>query len=257
MREPRADLPVAVAVGRRGGERRPNHRHRCGVPRRRLLPASPGRWRDGPRQPRSRRTRSSVARATPRRSSSADAADSSPGSSAFHRLCIFHSSVKALLSMRCSASSNLIISSTMFARASVSSRSSGSPRLFNPRGSAEGPSRPGTLLQPLVVLADAQGSRDLPRCGRNTALRQAGEQRVRSWRIRYQPRRDSRTLPGSLSLVGVPDLCRLEASASSSEREVRVDAYSADRARQDRCHRDHLDRVVPSFERYPGRLAHA
>src|SRR5262249_26680774 len=50
-----------------------------------------------------------------------------------HRLCFFHSSVKPLFSMRCSASSNLIINSPIFARASVSSRSSGSLRLFNPR----------------------------------------------------------------------------------------------------------------------------
>jgi hypothetical protein len=53
-----------------------------------------------------------------------------------HRLCFIHSSGTPLSSMRCSASSNLIISSPIFARASVSSRSSGSLRLFNPRAPA-------------------------------------------------------------------------------------------------------------------------
>src|SRR5215813_14227826 len=52
---------------------------------------------------------------------------------AFHRARLFHSSVKPLFSMRSSASSNLIINSPILARASVSSRSSGSPRIRRPR----------------------------------------------------------------------------------------------------------------------------
>src|SRR6266542_2392948 len=50
-----------------------------------------------------------------------------------HRRDLFHSSVSPLFSMRCSASSSRIINSPIFARARVSSRSSGSARVLRPR----------------------------------------------------------------------------------------------------------------------------
>lgn len=50
-----------------------------------------------------------------------------------HRLCFFHSSVSPLFSMRYSASSNLVISPPILARARMSSSSSGSLRLFSSR----------------------------------------------------------------------------------------------------------------------------
>jgi hypothetical protein len=50
-----------------------------------------------------------------------------------HPLRLFHSSVKPLFSMRSSASSRRIISSPIFARARISSRSSGSAFVRSPR----------------------------------------------------------------------------------------------------------------------------
>src|SRR5262249_19394659 len=52
---------------------------------------------------------------------------------AFHRPRLFHPALKPLFSMRASPNSNLIINPPILARASVSSRSSGSPRIRKPR----------------------------------------------------------------------------------------------------------------------------
>ncbi|PYN40157.1 MAG: hypothetical protein DME00_35165 [Candidatus Rokuibacteriota bacterium] len=126
-----ADLAIALAMERRGRQHRADRDHELGVAGRRLraaLAQGAGRAR--------RRCRIDGRPGDPEDRADHRERVAPPGAGAHaaaHRLCFFHSSASPLFSMRCSASSKRIISSPIFARARVSSRSSGSLRVFSPR----------------------------------------------------------------------------------------------------------------------------
>src|SRR4030095_4032021 len=133
MSQARPDLAVAFAVERRRRAHAVERLDARGIAGRRLgaaLRSDDGH--DGPRRYRYvyGRARHPQDRAD-HRQRIAVARPRTHGAS--HRRCLFHSSVSPLFSMRYSANSNLIISSPIFARANVSSRSSGSLRVFSPR----------------------------------------------------------------------------------------------------------------------------
>src|SRR5436309_188426 len=133
MGEPRADLPVALAVERRRDEHRPDRRNELAVADRRLRAALRPEDRHagrGRHRQVHRRARHAQGRADHRQRIPPTRAGTHGTS---HRRCFFHSSASPLFSMRYSASSSRIISSPIFARARVSSRSSGSLRVFSPR----------------------------------------------------------------------------------------------------------------------------
>src|SRR5215469_17004102 len=127
------DLPIAFAVERGRHQHQADRRDDLGIAPPRLRPTL-GRNR----RPADRRRHRPVDRraghaedGTDHRQRIATARRGAHGAS--HRRCFFHSSVSPLFSMRCSANSKRIISSPILARASVSSRSSGSLRVLSPR----------------------------------------------------------------------------------------------------------------------------
>src|SRR5215510_1233335 len=153
----RPDLPIAFPVERARGQDGAARRDDVGVavaclrprliPRRRRARSTGRRVPARPRHPIHRTDHRQRIRSLRARTHAA-----------FHRARLFPSSVKPLLSMRSSASSNLIISSPILARASVSSRSSGSPRIRSPVCPA-----PGRLASNSPARARALGSPARPR----------------------------------------------------------------------------------------------
>src|SRR5438445_10883767 len=124
-------VPLTMERGRR--EHCADRRDDLGIAARRLGPAlGRDQWHGGRRRrrPVHRRTRHAEDGTDHRQRISSAGPEADDVS---HRRCFFHSSVSPLFSMRCSASSKRIISSPILARASVSSRSSGSLRVLSPR----------------------------------------------------------------------------------------------------------------------------
>src|SRR5581483_11586473 len=130
--QPRPYLPVAFAVERRLAQDAADRRDQVGVADRGLRPALTPHRR-GP-QGRGRRV-DARARHTPHLADHPARIGPARTRTARrpHRRDLFHSSASPLFSMRCSASSSRIINSPIFARARVSSRSSGSARVLRPR----------------------------------------------------------------------------------------------------------------------------
>src|SRR5262245_46619607 len=132
MREPRPDLPVTLAVERTRTEDGADPRHELGV--------GPAGLR-APLRRRARRRRRPLGRVHARAGHPEHLTDERHGIASArpradmrpHPLRLFHSSVRPLFSIRYSASSSRIVNSPTLARARVSSRSSGSLRLFSPR----------------------------------------------------------------------------------------------------------------------------
>src|SRR5262245_1131208 len=160
MREAGPDLPITLAVERTRREDDPDPRHDLGV-------APSGLWaalRDRPRR-RRRRLGGGGARATPPEHLADQGQGICPSRPRAHvrahPLRLFHSSMSPLFSMRYSASSRRIVNSPTLARARVSSRSSGSLRLFSPRP----PASRKTRFQPSSSWAGTWLSRDTASSG--------------------------------------------------------------------------------------------
>src|SRR3989441_1478273 len=131
MGEARAHLAIAFAMKGTRGQHGLDFLHEIPVAHSRLGPAlsrRPQRWRRGGRI--DRRAGEPINRTDHGQGIAAPRARTAL---LLHPLRLLHSSVKPLFSMRSSASSRRIINSPLFARASISSRSSGSAFVRSPR----------------------------------------------------------------------------------------------------------------------------